>query len=374
MTTVALRAIGAGVLDRDNPTTVTESLVGFVPTGEFAAGQCNRPWLMFDIYHIPPDAVVSSAVLTLTVDSNFLGASHTLAVYRSKRRQWAGTADTSGATAGHPQSRASWNNYNQGGGLAWQTAGGSGANDRDASAIGTSATLTSATSGLVSITLDAASIEAALQGSFVWNGLLLQASVETDNSNTLTITYTSALESAAITDNLVASYKLSDTADASGNGHTLTNVNSTTFVSGKIGNAAHFVSASNQRLTNNDAALKPGSGNWTCVFWAKLTDLASLYTAVSQWNAGPGAVGGGGWRVFYHQQSILDYYVLQLNDAAGSAEVSDVVGYSSGAIGSAGTYIMVAVRHDAARKNLHLGFGSTMSKANSSTAHASSEG
>jgi len=42
----------------------------------------------------------------------------------------------------------------------------------------------------------------------------------------------------ALTDNLQAFYKLSDTSDSSGNGNTLTNNGDVSFVSGKIGNAA----------------------------------------------------------------------------------------------------------------------------------------
>ena len=44
----------------------------------------------------------------------------------------------------------------------------------------------------------------------------------------------------ALTDNLLAFYKLSDTSDSSGNSRTLTNNGGVTFASGKIGNAAVF--------------------------------------------------------------------------------------------------------------------------------------
>lgn len=392
MTTVVLEAVGVGNIDGNAPTTTSGDnyLTNFFPTGEFGGGQINRAWLMFDIWHIPPDAVVSAASLDITVDSNFLGTSHTLSLYRLKRRCWGAVQDSSGATAGHPSSAASWNNYNQSASLAWGTAGAANTtSDRDGSAIGTLA-VTSGTSGTQTITLNTAQIQEWLSGAFVNNGILLQASVETSSSNTLirwktvdaptaaqrprlTITYTSAIEALALTDNVVAHYRLADTSDASGNAHSLTNNNSVTFISGKVGNAAHFAAASSQSLSNNDGALKPAtSDTWTCVFWTKLTDLAALYTAVSQWSdAGP--TGGAGWRVFYHQQTILDYFVAQFNDDAGTAEVMDVIGFSSGAIGTAGTYIMLTVRHDAARKIVHLGFNDQMAKANSAAGHASGD-
>jgi hypothetical protein len=44
----------------------------------------------------------------------------------------------------------------------------------------------------------------------------------------------------ALTDNLLAFYKLSDLSDSSGNNHTLTNNGNVTFASGKLGNAAVF--------------------------------------------------------------------------------------------------------------------------------------
>jgi hypothetical protein len=59
----------------------------------------------------------------------------------------------------------------------------------------------------------------------------------------------------ALTDNLVASWKLSDLTDVSGNAHTLTNNNTVTFVTGKIGNAANLVRASNQTLSIANGSL-----------------------------------------------------------------------------------------------------------------------
>lgn len=396
MTTVVLEATGVGWIEGTTSPTVTSSdngRTGFFPTGEFGGTQKNRAWLMFDTWHIPSDAVVSAASLDLTISAGaatFGGVDHTLSLYRLKRRAWSGQADTSGATAGYPKPKCSWNNYDQAGTLAWGTAGAANTTtDRDAVALGShTVNSTDADGSTITFTLDTGKVQEWLSGVQTNHGILLQASVEANSlirwktiddataakRPRLSVTYTSATEAKAITDGVVAHYKLSDATDASGNAHTLTNNNAATFIAGKVGNAAHFVAASSQSLSNNDAGLKPGaSDDWTCVFWAKLTDLASLYTAVSQFTASSGGTGGSGWRVFYHQQTSLDYYVAQLNDDGGTAEVSDVVGYTSGAIGSAGTYIMVAVRHDAARKMLHLGFNADMAKANSAAAHNASE-
>jgi hypothetical protein len=391
MTTVVLEATGLGHINSGAATATsgTNDRTGFIPTGEFGGSQLNRAWLLFDIWHLPSDAVVSAASIDLSISAgadDFGGANHTLNMYRLRRRAWSGAGDTSGATAGHPDPKCSWNNYDQNNALAWSTAGAANTTtDRESAAIGShTVNSTDHDNATLTFTLDTTKVQEWLSGAFTNHGLLLQASVETNtlirwktiddataaNRPRLSITYTSATEALAITSGVVAHYRLDDTADASGNAHTLTNNNAATFVAGKVGNAAHFVAASTQSLSNDDAALKAGSGDFTVCFWAKLTDLADFYTAASQWrdaNAGDGL--GSGWRLFYHKQSVLDYYVAQINDATGNAEVADVIGYSSGAIGSAGTYIMVTVRHDAARKILHLGFNDQMAKANSSGPH-----
>lgn len=54
----------------------------------------------------------------------------------------------------------------------------------------------------------------------------------------------------ALTDNLQAFYKLSDTSDSSGNGRTLTNNGNVSFASGKIGNAAVFNGSNQLQVTN----------------------------------------------------------------------------------------------------------------------------
>jgi len=75
---------------------------------------------------------------------------------------------------------------------------------------------------------------------------------------------------------LQASWKLSDTSDASGNGNTLTNNNTVTFVAGKIGNAAQFVSTSSQFLSIADNSFVTiGSGDWTVAFWVNPTSTSS---------------------------------------------------------------------------------------------------
>jgi hypothetical protein len=171
----------------------------------------------------------------------------------------------------------------------------------------------------------------------------------------LEITYTSTIEGPALTDSLEAYWNGSDLLDKTGNGHDLTNNNAVTHVPGKIGNAYHLVRASSQFLTNNDAELKPaGNADWTFACWVKLAANTEFYTVAAQ-HTPAAPTGGAGWRLFYHDiDTGLDFYVAQLDDDAGSAEVADTVGFGGSPV--VGAYDFVAVRHDAARKFFHVFF------------------
>jgi hypothetical protein len=70
----------------------------------------------------------------------------------------------------------------------------------------------------------------------------------------------------ALTDNLQAFYKLSDTSDSSGNNRTLTNNGNVSFASGKIGNAAVFDSSNYLYNSNNPLV---GANSFTISCWLK---------------------------------------------------------------------------------------------------------
>jgi hypothetical protein len=71
--------------------------------------------------------------------------------------------------------------------------------------------------------------------------------------------------------NLVASWKLDDLVDATGNVTDLTNNNSVTFVAGKIGNAGQFVAASSKNLHHaSTSILQMGDIDFTIGAWVFL--------------------------------------------------------------------------------------------------------
>jgi hypothetical protein len=74
----------------------------------------------------------------------------------------------------------------------------------------------------------------------------------------------------ALTDNLQAFYRLSDTSDSSGNNRTLTNNGNVSFAPGKIGNAAVF-DGSNYLSSTGNAVL--GTSDFSVAGWVNATNL-----------------------------------------------------------------------------------------------------
>ena len=90
---------------------------------------------------------------------------------------------------------------------------------------------------------------------------------------------------AALTDGLVSFWSLDDTTDATST-NDLTNNNSVTFVTGKVGNAADFESSSSQYLSISDASqsgLEPSE--ISIAFWYKPESCTSEATQISKWDS-----------------------------------------------------------------------------------------
>ena len=219
--------------------------------------------------------------------------------------------------------------------------------------------MTSGTTGIVSIDLDAAAVQEWVDGTRPNNGLVLVASDEagttlirwkgitTAQKPRLLINYTPTAPT--LLDGLVAYWPLDggDYSDATACNRDLTPHNAPATVAGKIGDAAGFIPASSQWLSSGDAALKPGDTDWTWAGWVKLTDKADFYAVAAQRGADD-----RGWLLWYHKQSVLDYFVLQLNDDGstgnGDPYICDTIGWEGGNP-PAGEWMFMVARHDAAR-------------------------
>ena len=81
----------------------------------------------------------------------------------------------------------------------------------------------------------------------------------------------------ALTDNLLAFYKLSDLTDSSGNNRTLTNNGNVSFASGKLGNAAVFDGSNELQVTNPIAE----GAEYSIAGWVKFSNFDSLQYVLS---------------------------------------------------------------------------------------------
>lgn len=158
---------------------------------------------------------------------------------------------------------------------------------------------TNGTSGWTNINGATSSTYTALEadeGKYVRIGV-----VATNSNGPSVVTYSAA--SAAInvpdfpTSGLLAFWKLDDVNDSSGNNYTLTNNNSVTFNSGKIGNAAYF--QGNGSSLSRSFSLN--TSEMTVSFWVKntQTDVGQL-DLIGQWS-------GGGWLIHITLAGIAFY-------------------------------------------------------------------
>lgn len=141
----------------------TQNFNNLLQAGVYGSGDLRHGWFKFNALSdgtIPSTAIVISAVLTLTSLDDYATASETISVYRVKRA-WVGA-------------QATWNIYSTGNN--WQTAGGTGANDYDSTALGSFAMGAAETSGTAhNITLNAAAIQEMISGAFANNGFMIKS-------------------------------------------------------------------------------------------------------------------------------------------------------------------------------------------------------
>lgn len=146
----------------------------------------------------------------------------------------------------------------------------------------------------------------------------------------------------ALIDNLVAYYGLSDTQDQHSTNH-LTNNNTVTFTTGKVGNAAQFASASSQYLSIADnAALSMGDIDMTLIAWVFPTVVGGTTKGiVSKWD----------------NASNKREYQIQINTAgdflfavSGNGTALTTVSRTA----TVDTWQMVVARHNAATNQIDL--------------------
>lgn len=139
---------------------------GNLPIGELSGSTSTRNSLLkFDLSSIPSNATITSATLYITIYTDAADNTTTFSVYRMKRA-WT-------------ESGATWNTYD--GTNSWQTAGGTGTNDRESTGIGSrSMSASESVPAEISFSLTASKIQEMVSGTFTNNGFMIASSGETD--------------------------------------------------------------------------------------------------------------------------------------------------------------------------------------------------
>jgi hypothetical protein len=141
----------------------TQNFNNLLQAGFYGAGDSRHGLFKFNSLSdgtIPSTNIVDSVVLTLTSTDDYATTSETISVYRVKRA-WVGA-------------QATWNIYSTGNN--WQTAGGTGANDYDSTAIGSHVMGAAEPSGTPhDFSLNAAAIQEIISGAFANNGFMIKS-------------------------------------------------------------------------------------------------------------------------------------------------------------------------------------------------------
>lgn len=149
----------------DSSPATNTSVQVVLAAGERSTGaMILRSLIKFNLSALPDGAIISSAVLSLTITAENSDNVRTCRVYRQKRT-WVET-------------QATWNNYSSGN--SWQTAGGFGADDCEQTDIGSASFSASETAGTVK---DFSLTPITKAGLDLGNGWLLKMDTETNDEN-----------------------------------------------------------------------------------------------------------------------------------------------------------------------------------------------
>lgn len=182
------------------------------------------------------------------------------------------------------------------------------------------------------------------------------------------VTNNSTQTGSSLLTGLVSYWSMSNVNDASGNGRTLTNVNTVTFSTGATGNAAYFTAASSQLLTRaSDSGLQMGNNAYTLSCWIYIASLANGYPVlICRDDTGTG------------REYILYYYGADTgsrfawNVLNGSTTIREVL--TSGSSLTAATWFHVVCWHDPDldQVGIHLNGGAAVTGTTSGTSPAAS--
>ena len=148
----------------------------------------------------------------------------------------------------------------------------------------------------------------------------------------------------ALFDACTSAFKLDDTSDSTGTVTALTNNNSVTFVSGKVGNCAQFVAASSQSLSHGSVpALEMGDIDWVLGAWVWLdTKSVDMVIVAKQDNSGTE------YRLQYNQAVDCFQFNFSANGGVVAVNVGDAAAVNTG------EWYCVLAWHDAALDTIYI--------------------
>jgi hypothetical protein len=167
----------------------------------------------------------------------------------------------------------------------------------------------------------------------------------------------------ALSDNLTFYYAFEEAsgnrADSTANALTLTDTNTVTQATGKVGNAAQFTAASSELLTRaSEALLQTGDIDWTLAGWVYLDSKGANRVIVSKYT-------GSGAREYYLQfNNATDRFQLFVYD--GTTQIGTQVASTFGAP-SLSTWYFIRAWHSATSNQVGIQVNATAADTSATT-------
>jgi RHS repeat-associated protein len=253
-----------GVAGMDTHIYSSSKTANFGTAVEMGVGEDNnannriaRSLIKFDLSSIPANATITSATLSLWTSSDLSSNSRMVQVYRLK--------------TAFNETQATWNIAATG--INWQTAGASGGNDRESTAIGSTTIIADESLNIEKlIVLTPAKIQEMVSGAFTNRGFIIVANTESnDRFNYKTSDSTNSVQRPK----LVIQYVLP--APTSTNTPTLT---ATTFSTNTPSGTPTFTSTPTRTPTRTNTPLPTGTPTWTLTSASTLTRTVTVTNTI----------------------------------------------------------------------------------------------
>ncbi len=130
--------------------------------------------------------------------------------------------------------------------------------------------------------------------------------------------------------------------------HDLADNNTVTSGTGIVGNAALFVAANNESLTETDTAdISTGDIDFSCTLWLKLVTKTTSQSVIGHWGA---SAGTRSWRLWYNSSSSrFDFHVSSDGSATSVTNTASTFG-----VPATNTWYFIYVSHDSVNNAVNI--------------------